>query len=237
MRVKIAMLGFGRVGRALARLLISKTEVLRREYDLTVTVTGITTHSHGLAIDPAGLDLAAALRLVEAGEKLDKLHQGEAVGDMRAFIESCPADLVMETTWLNPRTGQPATDYARAALNAGRHVVTANKGPVAFAYRELAALAREKDRGFFFESTVMDGAPVLDDAGASHFDLQIERKLVHELDLPHANALVRGLSPEAAMEALRSGLPLASRPEIKLSPGWWPWLPLIPFRISVTSNQ
>jgi homoserine dehydrogenase len=161
MQIKITMLGFGRVGRALARLLVSKAEVLRQEYDLTVTVTGITTHSHGLAIDPAGLDLAAALRLVEAGRKLDTLHQGAPVHDMQAFITSCPADLVMETTWLNPRTGQPATDYARAALNAGRHVVTANKGPVAFAYRELTALAKEKDRGFFFESTVMDGAPVL----------------------------------------------------------------------------
>jgi homoserine dehydrogenase len=150
MQVKIAMLGFGRVGRALARLLIGKAEVLRREYDLSVTVTGITTHSHGLAIDPAGLDLSAALRLVEAGGKLDALHQGAPVHDMQAFITSCPADLVMETTWLNPRTGQPATDYVRAALSAGRHVVTANK-----------ALAKEKDRGFFFESTVMDGAPVL----------------------------------------------------------------------------
>ncbi len=161
MQVKISMLGFGRVGRALARLLMTKAEVLRRDYDLTVTVTGITTHSHGSAIDPAGLDLAAALRLVEAGEKLDRLHQGEPVKDMLAFIEACPAELVMESTWLNPHTGQPATDYARAALKAGRHVVTANKGPVAFAYRELTALAREKDRGFFFESTVMDGAPVL----------------------------------------------------------------------------
>jgi hypothetical protein len=81
------------------------------------------------------------------------------------------------------------------------------------------------------------GSPVLDDGGTSHFDLQIERKLAHELDLPHANALVRGLSPQAAVKSLQSALPLASRPEIKLSPSWWPWLPLIPFRISVISSQ
>jgi homoserine dehydrogenase len=161
MQVKLAMLGFGRVGRALARLLLAKEEVLRREHDLTVAITGIATHSHGLAIDPTGLDLSAVLELVEAGENLDTLHREEPVKHIAAFIETCPADMVMEATWLNPRTGQPATDYARAALNAGRHVVTANKGPVAFAYRELMALAKEKDRGFFFESTVMDGAPVL----------------------------------------------------------------------------
>jgi homoserine dehydrogenase len=67
----------------------------------------------------------------------------------------------MEATWLNPHTGQPATDYVRQALRAGRHVVTANKGPVAFAYRELTELAQQRGVGFFFESTVMDGAPVL----------------------------------------------------------------------------
>jgi homoserine dehydrogenase len=161
MHVNMALLGFGNVGRALARLLLRKTEVLSQEYGVTFSVTGIATHSRGLAINPTGLDLTQALSLVDSGEKLDSLHQGAPVANTAAFITACPADVVLEATWLNPHTGQPATDYVRAALEAGRHVVTANKGPVAFAYRELTQLARKHDRGFFFESTVMDGAPVL----------------------------------------------------------------------------
>jgi len=161
MHIKIAMMGFGNVGRALGHLLLRKMDVLRQQYDLTVTVTGIATRSRGIAIDPDGLDVAAALRLVESGERLDVLHKGAPVIDSLAFVQLCPADLVMEATWLNPHTGQPAIDYVRAALEAGRHVVTANKGPVAFAYRDLLALARQKGLGFFFESTVMDGAPVI----------------------------------------------------------------------------
>jgi homoserine dehydrogenase len=161
MNMRVAMLGFGHVGRALARLLLRKAGVLQAEYDLTVTVTGVATHSHGLAINPDGLDLAAALACVERRERLDTLHAGSPVPDTLALIQQCPADLILEATWLNPYTGQPATDYVRAALQAGRHVVTANKGPVAFAYRELQALAAERGLGFFFESTVMDGAPVL----------------------------------------------------------------------------
>lgn len=161
MHIRIAMLGYGNVGRALARLLLRKAEVLQADYDLTFSVTGMATRSRGYAIDPAGLDLEAALRVVDAGDKLDVLHQGDPVADTLAFIQACPADLVMEATWLNPQTGQPATDYARATLSAGRHLVTANKGPVAFAYRELVDLARQNSVGFFFESTVMDGAPVL----------------------------------------------------------------------------
>ena len=40
------------------------------------------------------------------------------------------------------------------------HVITANKGPVVHAYKQLSELAELKDRKFFFESTVMDGAPI-----------------------------------------------------------------------------
>ncbi len=161
MHVKIALLGFGNVHRALARLLLRKADILSADYDLTFSVTGIATHSRGFAIDPAGLDIDRALHLVESGQKLDSLHKGKAIHDTFALIAVCPADLVMEATWLDPHSGQPATEYVRAALQAGRHVVTANKGPVAYAYRELCDLAHQQDRGFFFESTVMDGAPVL----------------------------------------------------------------------------
>jgi hypothetical protein len=77
------------------------------------------------------------------------------------------------------------------------------------------------------------GTPVLDESGASHFDLQIERKSEHQIDLIHANALARGLPPKRAARILQTMLPLASAPEIELSPSWWPWLPLIPFGITV----
>ena len=175
MHIDIALLGFGNVARALARLLVRKTGTLQSDYGLTYRVTGIATRSRGCAIDPDGLDLEAALRLVEGGQSLESLHKGAPVADTLAFIAACPADLVMEATWLNPQTGQPATDYVRAALAAGRHVVTANKGPVAFAYRELMELARQQDRGFFFESTVMDGAPVLGMGREAFLATTIER--------------------------------------------------------------
>ena len=46
------------------------------------------------------------------------------------------------------------------ALETGCHVVTANKGPVAFAYRELSAIAARSGARFLFEGAVMDGVPV-----------------------------------------------------------------------------
>ncbi|GAB4574416.1 MAG: homoserine dehydrogenase [Anaerolineae bacterium] len=159
MELKIALLGFGNVNRALARLMLRKVEALKAEHDLSLRVVGISTNSHGRCIDPEGIDLAQALEVYASGS-LDALHRGAAVADTRAFVAQVPADLVVESTWMDPQTGQPATDLIRAALQRGMHVVTANKGPLAYAHRELRALAREKQLGFFFESTVMDGGPV-----------------------------------------------------------------------------
>ena len=67
---------------------------------------------------------------------------------------------MVETTVLDVVSGEPATSHVRAALAAGAHVVTANKGPAAFAYHELAAQADRAGRAFLFESAVMDGVPV-----------------------------------------------------------------------------
>jgi homoserine dehydrogenase len=160
MELKIALLGFGNVNRALARLMLRKSDALRTEHDLTLTVVGISTNSHGHCIDPAGIDLQRALDVVAGGGRLDSLHTGAALADTLAFVAAVPADLAVESTWMNPQTGQPATDLVRAALQRGMHVVTANKGPLAYAYRELRDLAKQKRLGFFFESTVMDGGPV-----------------------------------------------------------------------------
>ena len=68
--------------------------------------------------------------------------------------------VLVETTTLDIAAAEPARSHVRIALTAGCHVVTANKGPVAFAYRELSALAERSGVRFLFEGAVMDGVPV-----------------------------------------------------------------------------
>ncbi len=67
---------------------------------------------------------------------------------------------MFETSSLNAATGQPAIDYIRTALEMGAHAISANKGPVVHAYRELTELAAVKAPRFLFESAVMDGVPI-----------------------------------------------------------------------------
>jgi homoserine dehydrogenase len=156
---RLALLGFGNVGRALARLLQRKESELKEKYDLTFRVTGIATGKHGAAIDPDGLDLENALALVEGGGSLSALTRIPVTGSLD-FIRLVPADVLFENSPVNVDSGQPAVDHLKAALESGMHAITANKGPVVHAYRELTALAQAKGRKFYFESTVMDGAPI-----------------------------------------------------------------------------
>jgi len=67
---------------------------------------------------------------------------------------------MFEATSLNVRNGQSAIHHIRAALEHGAHAITANKGPIVHAYRELRDLAKTKGKRFLFESTVMDGVPI-----------------------------------------------------------------------------
>ena len=156
----LALLGFGNVGRALARLLERKRSQLEAQYGLTFRITAIATGRHGAAINPNGLDIEQALARVESGQSLAGLSVQPAPNDMLEFIRLCRADLLFENTPVNYENGQPALDHLRAALACGMHAITANKGPVVHGYRELTASAKAAGRGFFFESTVMDGAPI-----------------------------------------------------------------------------
>jgi len=139
---RLCLVGFGNVGRAFAKLLDKKQAELAARYDITVTVTGIITGTHGQVINPDGLNLQEALELVEAGKPLNTMTAASAPNETHAFITACPADFVFETTPVNPQTGQPALGYIQTALQSGMHVVTANKGPVVHGYQDLPAAER-----------------------------------------------------------------------------------------------
>jgi homoserine dehydrogenase len=158
--LRLALVGFGHVGRRFAELLGGPYGRILRRAGVTVRVTAIATGRHGLAVDPRGLPLKRALALARAGRSLAPLHRGKAVPTTRALVATAPYDLLVELTPLEPHTGEPATAHVAAALRRGRHVVTANKGPVAHAARRLAALARRHGVRFLHEGAVMDGFPI-----------------------------------------------------------------------------
>lgn len=168
----LALIGFGSVGQALARLLLRKRDELLADYNIRFAVTGIATRSRGIAVNPDGINLVEALDAV-AGKSSTSQDGGTAAplsqlstlplppkANMFDFIRNSGADVLFENSPVNYQTGQPALDHLKAALEAGMHAVTANKGPVVHGYRQLSDLAQARGLKFYFESAVMDGAPV-----------------------------------------------------------------------------
>lgn len=158
---RLALVGFGNVGKALVRLLEQKRGLLRSEYGVDVVFTGIYTAHHGAAIHPDGLDALRAIEIAQAGGMLDELSQVPCrYTSGLDFIQACPGDVMFENSPVNHHTGQPALDHLKAALEKGMDAITANKGPVVHGYSVLSQLAKNQGKHFFFESAVMDGAPI-----------------------------------------------------------------------------
>jgi homoserine dehydrogenase len=159
MHYNLALIGFGNVARALGRLLLRKQDLLKSQYDVTFSFTGIATGRHGFAVNSDGLDVERALGLVESGKSISPLSTLQ-VEDSLSVIKQSNANVMFENSPVNTQTGQPALDHIRAALELAMHAITANKGPVVHGYRELTALAKSKGKIFGFESTVLGGSPV-----------------------------------------------------------------------------
>jgi len=143
---ELIFVGFGNVGRRFAALLDEKRAVLKRE-GIAVRVVGVVTRSHectnrGRRVSFRGVDTV-----------IDLIATSKAAAREGRLV-------LVETTTLDIARGEPATTHVRAGLAGGAHVITANKGPAAFAYHALSNAARRAGRRFLFEGAVMDGVPV-----------------------------------------------------------------------------
>ena len=162
----LVLIGFGNVARRFVKLLGETADRLAFSWK----VVGISTRRHGSVVDPAGIDTRRAIAAVEGRQSLDRLdpapRERSGIDVIRQVADALADDaaegrlICVETTVLDVDRGEPAVAHVRAALEGQAHVVTANKGPAAFAYHELEALAESVDRAFFFEGAVMDGVPV-----------------------------------------------------------------------------
>ncbi|HEX7283010.1 MAG TPA: homoserine dehydrogenase [Vicinamibacterales bacterium] len=164
--LSLALIGFGNVARRFITLLGETADRL----DFTWKVVAIATRRHGSVVDANGVDTHRAIAAVEMNQSLDHLGATalprSGIDVIRQVADLCGDEaaegllVCVETTVLDIDRGEPAVSHVRAALEGQAHVVTANKGPAAFAFHELDALAESVDRQFFFEGAVMDGIPV-----------------------------------------------------------------------------
>src|SRR5579863_4197159 len=157
----LCFLGFGNVNRTLVRLLEDRAQELRERHGIAYRVTGIASRRLGWIADANGLD-STVLPDLNSDSIPGSWRTGVSAPheNVRDWLAAGQADVLFEATSLNVEDGQPAVDHIRAALDHGAHAITANKGPIVHAYRELRDLATARGKNFLFESTVMDGVPI-----------------------------------------------------------------------------
>jgi len=79
--------------------------------------------------------------------------------------------------------------------------------------------------------------PLTNADGVTRWGMQAQRSLRARLDPLIAVQRSLGRNPAEAVSQLNESLPLAQLPIIQVKPGWWPWMPAIPFRITVSSGD
>jgi homoserine dehydrogenase len=138
--LRLALIGFGNVGQAFARLLAKQASAF------PFRIVAVHTAKRGTAYNERGV-----------GECAEFGPPATSIGE---FLDKARPEITIELTTLQPECGEPAITHIRKAFARHSHVVTANKGPLAFAYASLCQAAREAGVEFRFESTCLDGAPV-----------------------------------------------------------------------------
>src|SRR5450631_1395284 len=159
---KLCFLGFGNVNRTLVRLLEDRAQELRDRNGICYRITGIASRSLGWIADPNGLDPEAYAREARVARTLMSASRESdpKPSNVRDWLSDAQANVLFEATSLNVKDGEPAVTHIRAALEHGAHAITANKGPIVHAYRDLRDVAAKQGKRFLFESTVMDGVPI-----------------------------------------------------------------------------
>jgi len=224
MRADLALVGFGNVGRRFARLIEERRDWLSLDYDLECRIVGIATRHHGAVFRDAGLDAVGLAVQMEAGHPI--VESGTEAADGLDVIRrladgDAPVKVLIETTTLDIKAGQPAIDHVRAALQSGCHAVTANKGPAAFAFEELSALAADRDRSFLFEGAVMDGVPIFNLVRETLPAVQITgfRGVVNSTTNHILSALEDGEGFDAALERMQAAGIAEADPSLDVD-GW-----------------
>ncbi len=161
-KLRLLLLGYGNVAQAFLPLLASRSAWMEQELRIRPLICGIGSRRSGFFVHPTGIAAArfdsetAPLQLLAldgnaCDEALSFIHAGRAAG----------ADVLIELTTMNPENGEPALTHIRQALEEGMDVITANKGPIACAGETLHTLARQQGAHLRYESTVMDGLPLI----------------------------------------------------------------------------
>jgi homoserine dehydrogenase len=156
--VKLIVVGFGNIGKGFLDVLQIKQKEIQKNYDLSLKVSAVCEYN-GCLVNEKGIDLSSALDYSRKG-KMEKHSDWKRMKTLDA-IKEVDADIVLELTPGDIKTGEPGFTHIKKALESGKHVVTSNKAPLALHFQEINSLAGKKGLKFGYEATVGGAIPII----------------------------------------------------------------------------
>lgn len=157
MRVFIS--GFGNVGRGFFETLLIKKAFLESRYKDPVTVVGIVD-SKSYEINDGKYKICGFCT-IGTKNNTGRLHVDRNGLSCTEIMDMVDFDILVEASPTDITDGGEGLRNIRHALEKGKDVITVNKGPLALAYSELSALAKEKGCHLRFEGSVGGGMPII----------------------------------------------------------------------------
>jgi homoserine dehydrogenase len=159
--MRLVVIGFGVVGQSFAKLLLSRSADLYRQYGVNPRIVACVDNG-GYAVSATGLDLQRLLNTKKLSGTVGAYEKESRKFDPIRLIEKVDAEILLELTPTNLDNGEPGMSNIIAAMKSGKHVITVNKGPLALAFPSLLELANYNNVKLRFSGTVGGGMPILE---------------------------------------------------------------------------
>lgn len=154
--LRIVIVGFGNIGQAVAQQIADRHPAAEG-----IVITGVCDARMGGVVDRGGLDAQTLIDTARDDRSLTGLPGALSHVDVFDTIDASGADALVEATFTDLTTGEPATAHIRHAISRGMSVSTTNKGPIALHLEELELQAAEAGVTLAYEGTVMSGTPAV----------------------------------------------------------------------------
>lgn len=174
--MRLALVGYGGVGKAFVELLILKKKHLEKR-GLIVSLNYVISSKGGI-YNPKGIDLIDLMEFSKYEKDITKYpYGGESNITFSCILDNNDIDLLVEMTPTNKESGEPGMTYIAASLKNKIHVVTANKGPILIGYYKLKEIALKNNVQLGIGCTTGGALPtinagMIDMAGASILSIE-----------------------------------------------------------------
>jgi homoserine dehydrogenase len=196
---RLALIGFGNVGQGFAQIIRDQGDDIARQSGVQITIVAVSDLLKGSLYDPDGLSPAALLDAVQTSGDLKGVDAPHHGWDASRTIAESNADVLVELSYTDLETGEPAVSHISQAIEKGQHIITTNKGPIALRYPRLSVLARERGVEIGIEGTVMSGTPAL----------RLGQEMLAAANITRIQGIVNGTT-NYILSQMESGAPYAA---------------------------